>query len=201
MPGRTPHEAVENFFQPIQHAVSFVTRQIFAVAPGGHKPEGGPHAATLFGGQAVRLKCDQRVALVLTMQYEVVEEEGERGPWRATITQYHYEYRGVSPGSQVGDGFEENDKALISFDWHPNTRIKYSHIHIGSGALAEGSSLMKAHIPSGRVSVEEVIRFGINELGVITLRDGWDEALAQSQQRFEDYRSWPAPKWGRPSGP
>jgi hypothetical protein len=130
------------------------------------------------------------------MQYEVIAEEGERGPWRATITQYHYEYRGGSAQSAEGE-FEQNDRALISFDWHPDTRVKSPHIHIGSGALAEGSALMKAHIPSGRVSVEEVLRFGIDELGVVTLREGWDEALAASQQRFEDYRSWPAPKWSR----
>jgi hypothetical protein len=120
------------------------------------------------------------------MQYRIVEAEGRRGPWRVTTEQYHHEYR------------TRDDKAMLSFDWHPGSRVEYPHLHVGPAVLAEQAVLMqKAHIPSGRISIEEVVRFGIEELGIVPLRGDWEQVLGEAQKAFEEWRSWPAPQWSR----
>jgi hypothetical protein len=53
-----------------------------------------------------------------------------------------------------------------------------------------GVSLSKLHIPTGRVSFEEVVRFLVEELRVVPIRADWREIVADSEVRFREYRTW-----------
>ena len=56
--------------------------------------------------------------------------------------------------------------------------------------MAEGAVLTnKLHVPTGRVSVERVIRSAI-ELGVEPIDDEWDKRLDESEGPFMRYRTW-----------
>jgi hypothetical protein len=41
------------------------------------------------------------------------------------------------------------------------------------------------------VSIEEVLRLAITELGVEPLRDDWREVLERTQGSYETWRTWP----------
>jgi hypothetical protein len=179
--GRTPHQAVENFLDPLRRSLARVTRANLIVTPGGHVPMPDPHAATLSGEGPVGLGKDARIAMLMSIQYRIVEAEGERGPWKTTVAQYEY--------SLVQKG-----KEVLGFHWHPESRgrVTWPHVHVGTVALARRGALnRRIHIPTGRVAVEDVLRLAIIDLGVESLRDDWETVFRQTQDVFERWRTWP----------
>mgnify|MGYP001271409931 FL=1 len=48
--------------------------------------------------------------------------------------------------------------------------------------------LDKLHIPTGRVSIEAVIRMLITEFGVRPLREDWEKRLNETESRFHERR-------------
>lgn len=60
----------------------------------------------------------------------------------------------------VGDGRE-----LISYHWHPETPPDFPHLHLGHAAAVQWAALTEAHIPTGPVTSEDVVRLLI-ELGI-----------------------------------
>lgn len=185
MAGKTPYEAVENFLAPLRRAVARVTRDQLTLSPGGHVPRAEPHVVSLSRGGTTVLRGDLPLEFALSMQYRIVEAEDERGPWKTKIEQYAYSLR-LSGG---GNGPE-----LLGWHWHPLDTPHYPdpHVHVGAVALAPNGGLTrKMHIPTARVSLEEVLRFAIVDLGVRALRADWDEVLRETQRTFERWRTWP----------
>jgi hypothetical protein len=58
------------------------------------------------------------------------------------------------------------------------------------GMLYEIVRTVEAHHPTGRVSLESVVRACITEYKVAPLRDDWDKTLALREGDFQIYRSW-----------
>lgn len=48
----------------------------------------------------------------------------------------------------------------------------------------------KYHIPTGRVSLEDVLRLAIAEFGVQGQRADWREVIGGTQAKFEQWRTW-----------
>ena len=112
------------------------------------------------------------------MQYEIVRTD-QRREWRVSTRAYAYELQ-TSSGELVW-----------SYHWHPAT-LRGPHAHLGRTQLAEDAVLsQKAHYPTGRVSLESVIRACITEHGVVPLKDDWDTTLDLRERDFVTYRSWP----------
>jgi len=51
--------------------------------------------------------------------------------------------------------------------------------------------LVKRHIPTERISVEEFLRFVIEELRVQPIRNDWNDILKSNYQLHKKYRTWP----------
>jgi hypothetical protein len=54
---------------------------------------------------------------------------------------------------------------------------------------AEFARLTDAHIPTGRITVEQVLRLTI-ELGAAPRREDWEEVMRDAQEKHERYRTW-----------
>jgi len=79
----------------------------------------------------------------------------------------------------------------LSYHWHPNPKVPGPHAHLGHTQLADHAVLsQKAHYPTGRVSLESVVRACITEYGVTALNDDWDKALALREGDFLRHRTW-----------
>jgi len=112
------------------------------------------------------------------MLYRVTEEEGERGPWKVSTTAYYY-------------GIHDNQQSeILSYHWHPRTERQDPHLHLESGSKVT-HFLRGVHLPTGRVSLEEVLSFLIEELNVKPLRLDWARVLSSTQSQYERFRSWP----------
>jgi hypothetical protein len=88
--------------------------------------------------------------------YRVVEYEGLRGPWKVQIVAYYYTLS------------NENEQEILAYHWHPaqQSEITFPHLHIGPGVHLDPESLGEAHLPTGRIAVEDVIRLAIRDFGV-----------------------------------
>ena len=112
------------------------------------------------------------------MNYRIVEAPGEWGPFKVKTTAYQY---------AIDD---EKEKELFAFQWHPDSKIKFPHLHLGSSAKIAEKTLKKLHLPTGRIALEQVLRLAVEDLGIKPLNRRWDAILSEAQQRFEKWRTW-----------
>lgn len=179
MAGKTPREAAWSFIEPIQRSLSCVTPDVLNYG-GGDYPREVPHVLYVGSGDPVHLPGGARISLTFRMHYRLVRAEGERGPWKVQIAGYLY-------GIDDVDGRE-----ILAYHWHPEGRSseREPHLHLGAGAYVGRAELTAAHLPTGRISVEELLVLAIRGLGVEPRRDDWEAVLAENQSAFEIWRTW-----------
>jgi hypothetical protein len=152
------------------------------LSPRGHDPDApNAHSLAIAEVPPPRLKSpDEPLYLAVAHFYRIVEEPGPRGPWRVKTAGYSYIIHGAE------------GRELYAFQWQPHgpSPVTTPHLHLGSGLGTGNPQLPKKHIPTGRISLEEVIRMAIRELGVEPLRDDWEEVLAESEEAFTRWRTW-----------
>jgi hypothetical protein len=113
-----------------------------------------------------------------TQNFGFVKDDRYPGEWKVRTHGYAYTLA-VN---------EDLTQELIAWHWHPTSRLD-THLHIGRRHPALGA-LGKFHVPSGRVSFEEVVLFAIGDLGVCPVRDDWQGVLHDSLSRFRTFRTW-----------
>jgi hypothetical protein len=180
LPGNNPREAVEYFLEPLRDSISCLARAKITLSPGGWAEPSKKHALTVNNDQPIKLKCRPALMLRIGQLYEIVRTgEHDRPLWRVSTRGYAYEMQ-TSSGELVW-----------SYHWHPGQRVPNPHAHLGHTQLRDDAVLyQKAHNPTGRVSLESVIRACITEYGATPLRDDWDKTLALREGDFQLYRSW-----------
>lgn len=111
--------------------------------------------------------------------FRIVETASELEPYRVTTTRYFYTL------------LDQNQRELIAYHYHPSGAgwCTYPHIHVGT---ATGIIDRKAHLATGRLSLEAVIRMLIEDpsIPVTSLRPDWAQVLDMSQRTFEQSRTW-----------
>lgn len=106
--------------------------------------------------------------------YALVQEGGQ---WTVHTRGYAYEL-------QLADGRE-----VVAYHYDPReqSKVKYPHLHVKD--LTVPIPLGKAHFPTGRVSIEAILRFAITELGVLPRLNRWETVLAETEQAFARRRT------------
>jgi len=127
-----------------------------------------------------------RVYLSATQNFHFEPDPDFEGEWKVKTDAYAYHVLMN----------EEEDGQLIAWHWHPEMRPG-CHVHVGA-RQGTTRALYRFHLPTGRVSIEEVFRFLIEEFHVEEVRDDWDSILSDTQTRFEAFRTWPGYKKSRP---
>jgi hypothetical protein len=91
---------------------------------------------------------------------------------------------------------DQHHNELISYHWHPDgvSDRKAPHFHAGSAILDTtghemGKTFSRLHLPSGHVTVADVVRALIEEFNVRPIHDRWDETLRACQEAFEQRRT------------
>ncbi len=78
-------------------------------------------------------------------------------------------------------------------DWHFHRRLNESfegHLHIRDDARTTSHSLVNRHIPTGRVSLVDIVRFSIEELKIKARDPNWREVLEEAEATFRQNRTW-----------
>lgn len=145
---RTPAAAIGDLVTALQTAVSCILKTV--IVQGRVAPD-APHVLSL-AQRFVPLGGRHRLAL--SVLYTFTVRQTDLGSWRASATGYWY-HLDQRAGSEV-----------IAFHWRPNGHghVPFPHLHVdgGTGSVRIGR---KGHVPTGRVSLEGVVRFAIEALG------------------------------------
>lgn len=145
------------------------------------------YSIVLQRGDLVRLHGVIPLLFSVGHQFRIVEtEDHDGGPFKVRTVQYWYLL-------ETKQGHE-----LLAFHWTPETeqsaQRRYPHLHLGSAMLASDAPLLpgrfnQMHIPTNRVSLESVIRFAVEELGVRALRPDWLDILERTEGAFVRWRT------------
>jgi hypothetical protein len=82
---------------------------------------------------------------------------------------------------------DDAGRELIAWHWHAGSRVSYPHAHMTGLAVSS-----RAHLPTGRVSIESVLRLLLDDLGVPARRPDYAEVLAEAERLFIGRRRWHA---------
>jgi hypothetical protein len=141
-----------------------------------------PRTAEFQDGFAIVDRRDgQALKLELRHRFVVRRLEGPHGLWTASTAQYAY---------RVSD---ERDDLLAEWHWHPMTQLSgddapWPHLHAYGDR--EALTLHKLHLPTGRVALEAVVRFLVNDLGAVPRRTDWRATLDRHEEQFRQARTW-----------
>lgn len=118
--------------------------------------------------------------MTVKMLYRVTAATGERGPWKVSTAAYYYALH------------DAKKREVLAFHWHPEAEgeQKYPHLHLYDASNIM-PSLVKVHLPTGRISLEQFLVFLIDELKIKPLKPDWENKLKSTQARFEQFRTWP----------
>lgn len=81
------------------------------------------------------------------------------------------------------------DGVGLQFHWHPGDGLAAPHMHVRS-LPDDPIGLDDLHVPTGRIPLERVVRFLIEEIGVTPIRDTWREVLDDGERTFVERTSW-----------
>ena len=165
--GRNPADAVNNYRHGIQRSISCVTTSVANVA-GGYYPSPFPHRLTINNGEPVTLGGHSQFKFGLQQNYRIVESEETGTPWRVDVIGYDYVI------------YDAEQREVLLYHWHPrgNSPVETPHLHLEQGAQVGRAEIRDAHLPTGDVSLNAVLRVLIEEMGVQPRRPDWDSILS-----------------------
>jgi hypothetical protein len=109
--------------------------------------------------------------------------DGSNRSWLSLLQPYLIVPRGrvweVDPLGYLYMVRNDAQQELLSFHWHPSGRspVTTPHLHLGYGLEIPKSEFTNLHIPTGPVTLRQVVRFVITELRIRPLRRDWNKVL------------------------
>ena len=171
---------MENFIAPIQLALSCVTTA--QITRSWSDAQDRDHALTVANGDPFILqrKTGRGLQARVLHNYRIVKAEGQRGPFKVKTTAYQYTL-------EDPDGHE-----ILSYQWHPRVPggPVYPHLHLGAAAHVGRSEVETAHLPTGRVALEDFLWLVIEAFNVKPRRTDWETVLYRARQKFAQWRTW-----------
>lgn len=185
-PARTQHAARQRYTRILQSSLSCLTRAHWFVGP---SPSDDENLSLAVSEDPIGLKRASgrpRLFLSANQLFTIVPDERFEGEWKARTLAYIYSLQ--LDLEAVGEGELE----VIAWHWHPTTTPDRPdpHVHVRLDHPQLDVTLSKLHIPTARVSFEEVIRFLVADFHVEPARDDWQEIVGESETRFKAWRTW-----------
>jgi hypothetical protein len=174
--GRTPTDAVKAFGAPIQRALTCFVPGRVSVDSYDEDVEG---VLTFNRADDVRLPGESHIHLSVLMRYRIIQLESppdSRKPWKVTTTHWAYELK------------DRDLSWIVQYHWHPSLTpdIAFPHMH-------HAKDTVRCHLPTGRVLLEDVLRFAV-ELGAEPVdHDKWADVSRKNVENFAKSATWGLP--------
>ena len=169
MPGRDEKEAWRAFKEPIQRVIGCVDQTVRL-----HEKQfkdGIRLLATTVDG----IPFGDGLVFRFSLQLEPLSDDGV---WRMSTRRYDFT---IWTKTRV-------PTMVFGWHWHPaskQSKVVYPHLHVPS-ALSHKSK----HIPTGRLSLEDIVMFGFDELGVIPTVENALAIVNETRDLHKQHRSW-----------
>jgi len=178
---RTPKLAIDDFRDRMAEVLACISTMPLIAHPDGQDQSslyfpGRDRFVPLYGGVE---------PLKLSVLHNVRHIQDDDDQWRVSTIHYAYDIQRERVDVSV-------PKVVAEFHFHPEPPptatdeeianwVRYSHLHVETKLDVVAR---KHHIPSGRVSLESVIRFLITQFEVTALRDDWEPTLVSMEESF-----------------
>lgn len=161
----------------LQRSLDCISQTIWRV---GDAPRGGKGEFVLLTAQSpLRFKSELGdLFFTASQNFHLEKDRRFRREWKVRTDRYEYQL-------SLSDTMKSE---LIAWHWHPGSRVTVPHLH--APVLHESGTLSNLHVPTGRVSFEEVCRFLIYDLGIEPRRSDYEAVLSDSDKRFKKWQSW-----------
>lgn len=181
-PARTEHAARQRYTRILQRSLSCLTKSVWYF---GTNDEGKSALAVSSDPITLRRNGDRpRLYLSAGQLFEIIPDPREEfaGEFKSQTLAYIYSLRTTAAA----------EDELVAWHWHPLTTPERPgpHVHVRVDHPALGHPLPELHIPSGRVSFEDIVVFLVDDLDVRAARNDWREIVNESQERFRRFRTW-----------
>ena len=181
---KTPREAFHIFRDHINHTLNTVLTDYRLQLDILNKKQG---PAFLH----FKSRNNERIAVPISSPWylylgQVLQTAPERNSYRLLTVQYAYRVQRTSPISDEADvRFEYLSPRLAATDnQYCSNHVQF---HRDYQDVRDGFSPNKLHIPTGWVTIENVIRFLIADLDVKPRISTWDEELRKSEKQFREW--------------
>lgn len=160
---------MNSYLASIQLAVSCASDSVVTVR-GGYYPSESSHALTMYENRPVRLGGASRLWFQLRQYYRIIESDLPSDSWMVKETGYRYAV------------IDDDGRDVFEYHWHPvgQSPIVTPHLHIGHGAMATRPEIGDAHLPTGQVSVSDILRMLILDFSVNPRRSDWESVLDEA---------------------
>lgn len=176
MPGRDEREAFNRYADPLREVLSCITTVPLRIDGPFKASAEAPTQFVFIQNPALLSNSD--LFLFFRQSFHLIYREEEED-WKVKTDSYEYSIENAT------------GRELFAYHWDPAGKVTVPHLHFGALVTAADSPISrKAHVPTGRVPVEDVVWFAIEELKVKPLRDNWDKLTAFSRKRFMEHKSW-----------
>lgn len=177
---RSADEAARDFRETVVHALSPIT-PAHVYVPTRDAASGTLMPLTINRGLPVPLNRRVKVAVaqISLFMSMAVRAVGGGHDWRISTIQYIFAIR-------------DGEQKILSYHWHPdNEDVRFPHLHLDQGASVGRTELASAHLPTGRVLIEDVVYLLIKDFNV-ERADDWEARLATTRARFAESHTWGA---------
>jgi hypothetical protein len=126
-------------------------------------PKGAPAALRLSSRLA-------RALLSVRLDLMLVETKDIYPPAKLHVAGYSF---------QLADGFGNE---LLAYHWHPVglSHVRTPHLHLGASTVRNDAiPINETHLPTGVVTLPEIVRYLIEEIGVEPNRADWQAILSR----------------------
>lgn len=154
--GKTPQAAARAFRDSLQRSLDCAVEARLNID--GYRPSQSadlPYTADLSGGKPTPFARQSDLQLVVVRYLLIEAEDEDPGRWTTHVVRYEYALE------------DQNGGEILAYHWHPNRRnaLASPHLHIGGAVLtAVYKNLSKAHVPTERIVLEDVLWFAMREL-------------------------------------
>jgi len=170
---RSPHEATDGVLAPLNPVVSCVNR-VPIQQPAADVPDVARIGCP--GGNTDPLR-DLPCRSLHVMAMHVSAVAASPNGWGAHTRSY------------LHPGYGADGREIAVFPWHPGRgRVALRHAHVKT--LNDSIPTGKAHIPTGRVSPEVVVRMLIEDVAAEPLQPDRRRVLARTERDVIERRSW-----------
>jgi len=169
VPRRDERAVFRAFADPIQTVVSCVDLKVRL------QQRGFDNGNWLLTTGSDGLRLTDGLRLFFSFIVNTVEKSGE-----SAMTTLRYDYEIFRPTQPTN--------SIFGWHWHPESRrskVSYPHLHVRSA-----SEFPTKHLPTGRVSIEDVILFTFDELGVQPTNGDSRRIITEVRDRHKLFRSW-----------
>ena len=169
MAQRTRTEAIDAYVSQVQRFISCVSRDILRTH-GSYQAPNATLDVLLAGGRPVRLHGPARIQPRVRLRLRLAQVASPRGYWEAETAAYEYRL------SDADDG------EILAYHWQPEgqSHVQTPHLHLGAAAEIGRAALLAAHLPTGQVPVQDVLRLAIESFDVQPQRRDWNGVLRAS---------------------